>query len=117
MKDITIYHNPACGTSRNVLGLIRGAGIEPQVIEYLKTPPDRATLESLIAQMNIRPRDLLREKGTPYAELGLGEDRWSDAELIDQMLAHPILINRPIVVTPRGTKLCRPSETVKELLP
>ena len=117
MKDITIYHNPACGTSRNVLGLIRGAGIEPQVIEYLKTPPDRATLESLIAQMNIRPRDLLREKGTPYVELGLGEDRWSDAELIDQMLAHPILINRPIVVTPRGTKLCRPSETVKELLP
>ena len=117
MTDITIYHNPACGTSRNVLGFIRAAGIEPRVIEYLKTPPDRATLESLIARMNIRPRDLLREKGTPYAELGLGEDRWSDAELIDQMLAHPILINRPIVVTPRGTKLCRPSETVKELLP
>jgi arsenate reductase len=116
MKDITIYHNPACGTSRNVLGLIRGAGIEPRVIEYLKTPPDRATLESLIAQMNIRPRDLLREKGTPYAELGLGEDRWSDAELIGQMLAHPILINRPIVVTPRGAKLCRPSETVMDLL-
>jgi arsenate reductase (glutaredoxin) len=116
MKDITIYHNPACGTSRNVLGLIRGAGLEPRVIEYLKTPPDRATLESLIAQMNIRPRDLLREKGTPYAELGLGEDRWSDAELIGQMLAHPILINRPIVVTPRGAKLCRPSETVMDLL-
>jgi arsenate reductase len=116
MKDITIYHNPACGTSRNVLGLIRGAGIEPRVIEYLKTPPDRATLESLIAQMKIRPRDLLREKGTPYAELGLGEDRWSDAELIGQMLAHPILINRPIVVTPRGAKLCRPSETVMDLL-
>ena len=116
MKDITIYHNPACGTSRNVLGLIRGAGIEPRVIEYLKTPPDRATLESLIAQMKIRPRDLLRERGTPYAELGLGEDRWSDAELIGQMLAHPILINRPIVVTPRGAKLCRPSETVMDLL-
>ena len=116
MKDITIYHNPACGTSRNVLGLIRGAGIEPRVIEYLKTPPDRATLESLIAQMNIRPRDLLGEKGTPYAELGLGEDRWSDAELIGQMLAHPILINRPIVVTRRGAKLCRPSETVMDLL-
>jgi arsenate reductase (glutaredoxin) len=116
MKDITIYHNPACGTSRNVLGLIRGAGIEPRVIEYLKTPPDRATLESLIAQMNIRPRDLLRERGTPYAELGLGEDRWSDAELIGQMLAHPILINRPIVVTPHGAKLCRPSETVMDLL-
>jgi arsenate reductase (glutaredoxin) len=117
MKDFTIFHNPACGTSRNVLALIRGAGIEPHVIEYLKTPPDRATLEALIAQMNIRPRDLLRRKGTPYAELGLGEDHWSDAELIDHMLAHPILINRPIVVAPRGTQLCRPSETVKELLP
>jgi arsenate reductase len=117
MTAITIYHNPACGTSRNVLALIRGAGIEPTVIEYLKTPPDRATLESLIARMKIRPRDLLREKGTPYAELGLAEDRWSDAQLIDLMLAHPLLINRPIVVTPRGVKLCRPSETVKELLP
>jgi arsenate reductase len=117
MTKFTIYHNPACGTSRNVLALIRDAGIEPTVIEYLKTPPDRATLESLIARMKIRPRDLLREKGTPYAELGLGEDRWSDAELIGQMLAHPILINRPIVVTPRGVKLCRPSETVKDLLP
>jgi arsenate reductase (glutaredoxin) len=117
MTTITIYHNPACGTSRNVLALIRDAGIEPTVIEYLKTPPDRATLESLIARMKIRPRDLLREKGTPYAELGLGEDRWSDAELIGQMLAHPILINRPIVVAPGGVKLCRPSETVKELLP
>jgi arsenate reductase (glutaredoxin) len=117
MTKFTIYHNPACGTSRNVLALIRDAGIEPTVIEYLKTPPDRATLESLIARMKIRPRDLLREKGTPYAELGLGEDRWSDAELIGQMLAHPILINRPIVVTPSGVKLCRPSETVKDLLP
>ena len=117
MTEITIYHNPNCGTSRNVLALIRGAGFEPTVIEYLKTPPDRATLESLIAGMGIRPRDLLREKGTPYAELGLDQDRWSDAQLIDQMLAHPLLINRPIVVTPRGVKLCRPSETVKELLP
>jgi arsenate reductase (glutaredoxin) len=117
MTEITIYHNPACGTSRNVLAFIRAAGVEPTVIEYLKSPPDRATLESLLASMKMRPRDLLREKGTPYAELGLGEDRWSDAELIDQMLVHPILINRPIVVTPGGVKLCRPSETVKELLP
>lgn len=117
MADFTIYHNPACGTSRNVLALIREAGIEPTVIEYLKTPPDRATLEALIAKMKIRPRDLLREKGTPYAELGLDEDRWSDAELIDQMIAHPILINRPIVVTERGAKLCRPSDSVMELLP
>jgi arsenate reductase len=117
MPDITIYHNPACGTSRNTLALIRNAGVEPQVIEYLKTPPDRATLESLIARMGIRPRALLREKGTPYAELGLGSDRWSDAELIDQMLAHPILMNRPIVVTPWGVKLCRPSEAVLDILP
>jgi arsenate reductase len=117
MTHVTIYHNPACGTSRNVLALIRSAGIEPQVVEYLKSPPDRATLESLLAQMKIRPRDLLREKGTPYAELDLGAEHWTDSELIDQMLAHPILINRPIVVTPRGAKLCRPSETVKDLLP
>lgn len=117
MTHVIIYHNPDCGTSRNVLALIRSAGIEPQVIEYLKNPPDRATLESLLAQMKIRPRDLLREKGTPYAELGLGAEHWTDSELIDQMLAHPILINRPIVVTPRGVKLCRPSETVKDLLP
>jgi arsenate reductase (glutaredoxin) len=114
---ITIYHNPGCGTSRNTLELIRNAGFEPQVIEYLKTPPDRATLEGLIARMGIRPRELLREKGTPYAELGLGEDRWSDAQLIDHMLAHPILINRPIVVTPRGVRLCRPAERVLDLLP
>ena len=117
MTPVTVYHNPACGTSRNVLALIRGAGIEPQVVEYLKNPPDRATLESLLARMQLKPRDLLREKGTPYAELDLGADHWSDAELIDQMLAHPILINRPIVVTPRGAKLCRPSETVLDLLP
>jgi arsenate reductase (glutaredoxin) len=115
--SVTIYHNPACGTSRNTLALIRNAGIEPEVIEYLKTPPDRRTLEGLIARMGIRPRELLREKGTPYAELGLGEDRWSDEELIDQMMAHPILINRPIVVTPRGVRLCRPAETVLEILP
>jgi arsenate reductase len=117
MTDIIIYHNPACGTSRNTLALIRNAGVEPQVIEYLKTPPDRATLESLIARMGIRPRALLREKGTPYAELGLGSDRWSDAELVDQMLAHPILMNRPIVATPWGVKLCRPSEAVLDILP
>jgi arsenate reductase len=117
MTEITIYHNPACGTSRNVLALIRGSGIEPKVIEYLKTPPDRATLAALLARMNMRPRDLLREKGTPYAELGLAAGHWSDAQLIDLMLEHPILINRPIVVTPRGVKLCRPSESIKELLP
>jgi arsenate reductase (glutaredoxin) len=117
MIEITIYHNPACGTSRNVLALILESGIEPTVIEYLKSPPDRATLVSLLGRMNIRPRDLLREKGTPYAELGLDKNHWSDAQLIDQMLAHPILINRPIVVTPRGVKLCRPSASVRELLP
>lgn len=114
---ITIYHNPACGTSRNTLELIRKAGFEPQIIEYLKTPPDRATLEGLIARMGIRPRELLRQKGTPYAELGLAEDRWSDAQLIDHMLAHPILINRPIVVAPRGVRLCRPPERVLDILP
>lgn len=114
---VTIYHNPACGTSRNTLALIRNAGIEPTVIEYLKAPPDRSTLESLIASMGIGARDLLREKGTPYAELGLGADTWSDAELVEQMLAHPILINRPIVVTPWGTRLCRPSELVLDILP
>lgn len=114
---VTIYHNPACGTSRNTLELIRNAGIEPTVIEYLKTPPDRATLESLIERMGIRVRDLLREKGTPYAELGLGTGTWSDAQLIESMLAHPILINRPIVLTPWGVKLCRPSEVVLDILP
>lgn len=113
---ITIYHNPACGTSRNTLALIRESGAEPEVIEYLKTPPDRATLESLIQRMGMRPRELLRQKGTPYDELGLAADHWSDAQLIEQMLAHPILINRPIVVTPWGAKLCRPSETVMEIL-
>ena len=115
-QSITIYHNPACGTSRNVLALIRNAGIEPEVIEYLKSPPDRKTLQGLMARMGIRPRQLLREKGTPYAELGLGEDHWTDEQLIDQMLAHPILINRPIVVTPLAVRLCRPSETVLDIL-
>jgi arsenate reductase len=117
MTEITIYHNPDCGTSRNTLALIRDAGVEPQVIEYLKTPPDRATLEALLSMMKIRPRELLREKGTPYAELRLGDGHWSDSELIDQMLAHPILINRPIVITPLGAKLCRPSQTVLDILP
>jgi arsenate reductase (glutaredoxin) len=114
---VTIYHNPTCGTSRNTLALIRNAGIEPVVIEYLKTPPDRTTLESLLERMQMRPRELLREKGTPYAELGLAAEHWTDDQLIDQMLAHPILINRPIVVTPRGVKLCRPSEVVLDILP
>ena len=116
MIDITIYHNPACGTSRNVLGLIHNAGLEPVVIEYLKTPPSREELASLIARMGITVRDLLREKGTPYAELGLGDPALSDEALLDAMMAHPILINRPIVVTPRGVKLCRPSEAVLDLL-
>ncbi len=113
---VTIYHNPSCGTSRNTLALIRNAGVEPTIIEYLKTPPDRATLESLIKRMAILPRELLRKKGTPYEELGLWNDQWTDAQLIDQMLAHPILINRPIVVTPWGVKLCRPSEVVLDIL-
>jgi arsenate reductase len=117
MSGVTIYHNPACGTSRNVLGLIRNAGIEPTIVEYLKTPPSRATLLQLIAQMGISPRALLREKGTPYEELGLADASLSDAQLVDAMMAHPILINRPIVVTEHGTKLCRPSEVVLEILP
>jgi arsenate reductase (glutaredoxin) len=119
MSDTTvlIYHNPDCGTSRNTLALIRNTGIEPTIIEYLKTPPDRATLVALLKQMNMAPRQLLREKGTPYAELKLGDLHWTDDELIDQMLKHPILINRPIVVTERGAKLCRPSEVVLDLLP
>jgi len=113
---VTIYHNPSCGTSRNTLAMIRQSGEEPEVIEYLKTPPSRARLVDLIKAMGISPRALLREKGTPYAELGLGDPKWSDDDLIDAMLAHPILINRPIVVTPRGVRLCRPSERVLELL-
>lgn len=115
--SITIYHNPACGTSRNTLGLIRNSGEEPTIIEYLNTPPDRKTLKSLIAAMGIPVRELLRESGTPYAELGLGDPKWSDEELVSFMLEHPILINRPIVVTELGTRLCRPSEEVLELLP
>jgi arsenate reductase (glutaredoxin) len=114
---VTIYHNPACGTSRNTLALIRNAGVEPTIIEYLQTPPDRETLRDLLKRMSMRPRELLREKGTPYAELDLGAAHWTDEQLIDQMLAHPILINRPIVVTPWGVKLCRPSEEVLEILP
>ncbi|MDZ4358359.1 MAG: arsenate reductase (glutaredoxin) [Variovorax sp.] len=117
MSDITIYHNPACGTSRNVLALIRNTGDEPTVVEYLKTPPDRATLTQLIAAMGVPARDVLRRKGTPYDELSLGDPTWSDAQLIDFMLQHPILINRPIVVTPLGTRLCRPSEAVLDILP
>src|SRR5229473_925467 len=107
--SVTIYHNPECGTSRNTLEMIRRSGTEPEVIEYLKNPPPRAKLVELIAEMQMKPRDLLRQKGTPYAELGLGDAKWTDDELIDFMLAHPILINRPIVVTPTGVKLCRPS--------
>jgi arsenate reductase len=114
--SVTIYHNPACGTSRNTLAMIRQSGETPEVIEYLKNPPDRARLIELIAAMGILVRALLREKGTPYAELGLADPKWSDDELIDFMLDHPILINRPIVVTPRGTRLCRPSEAVLALL-
>lgn len=114
---VTIYHNPACGTSRNVLGLIRNAGIEPTVIEYLKTPPTRARLLDLITRAGLTPRALLREKGTPYADLGLDNPGLSDDALIDAMMAHPILINRPIVVTDKRVKLCRPSEEVLDLLP
>jgi arsenate reductase len=117
MSDITIYHNPACGTSRNTLALIRHAGLAPTVIEYLKTPPNKDTLRALIGAMGMSVRDVLREKGTPYAELGLNDPSWTDDQLLDVMLTHPILINRPIVVTPLGVKLCRPSEAVLELLP
>ena len=114
--DIIIYHNPECGTSRNALAMIRNAGIEPHVVEYLKTPPSRAMLESLIARAGITPRALLREKGTPFAELGLSDPALTDAQLLDAMMAHPILINRPIVASPKGTRLCRPPETVLDLL-
>ena len=114
--SVTIYHNPSCGTSRNTLSMIRQSGEEPKIIEYLKTPPDRARLLELIRAMGISVRALLREKGTPYAELGLADPKWRDDELIDFMLAHPIPINLPIVVTPKGTRLCRPSESVLDLL-
>ena len=114
--SVTIYHNPACGTSRNTLAMIRQSGEQPEVIEYLKNPPDRARLFELITAMGISVRALLREKSTPYAELGLADPKWSDDQLLDFMLAHPILINRPIVVTPKGVRLCRPSEAVLDLL-
>jgi arsenate reductase len=114
---VTIYHNPDCGTSRNTLAMIRQSGIDSTVIEYLRDPPTRARLIELIAAMQIPVRALLREKGTPYAELGLADPKWTDDQLIDFMLAHPILINRPIVVTPKGVRLCRPSEAVLDLLP
>lgn len=117
MSDIIIYHNPECGTSRNTLALIRNAGIEPHVVEYLKTPPSRAMLEQLIDRAGIAPRDLLREKGTPFDNLGLANRDLTDDALVDAMMAHPLLINRPLVVTPLGVKLCRPSEAVLDILP
>lgn len=117
MDKVTIYHNPNCGTSRNTLALIRNAGIEPEVIEYLKQPPSRQELKRLLDRMGVRPRDVLREKGTPYAELGLADPSLPDDAIIDAMMAHPILINRPIVVTAHGVKLCRPSEVVLDILP
>lgn len=117
MTDIVIYHNPDCGTSRNTLAMIRNAGIEPHVVEYLRTPPSRTMLLRLIERAGITPRQLLREKGTPYAELGLSNEALTDDALVDAMIAHPILINRPLVVTPIGVRLCRPSETVLDILP
>ncbi len=117
MAEVTIFHNPACGTSRNTLALIRHAGLEPAIVEYLKTPPTRDELRALLAEMGLSVREVLREKGTPYAELGLGDAHWSDEQLLDFIGQHPILLNRPIVRTPLGTALCRPSEAVLELLP
>ena len=117
MSNITIYHNPDCGTSRNALALILNSGEEPVVIEYLRTPPSRETLVKLLADAGLTVRELLREKGTPYAELGLGDPKWTDEQLLDFIGQHPILMNRPIVVTPIGTKLCRPSEAVLDILP
>jgi len=114
---VTIYHNPACGTSRNTLSLIRQSGVEPEIIEYLKAPPSRARLAGLLAAMDMKPRALIRKKGTLYEEFGLGDPKWTDDELIDFMIAHPILIERPIVVSPKGVRLCRPAETVLEILP
>lgn len=115
--DVVIYHNPACGTSRNTLAMIRNTGIEPHVIEYLKTPPARPLLEQLLARAGLSVRDVLREKGTPYAELNLGDPALTDGQLLDAIAAHPILLNRPLVVTPKGVRLCRPSEVVLDLLP
>lgn len=117
MTDIVIYHNPDCGTSRNTLAMIRNAGIEPHVVEYLKTPPSRSMLVQLVARAGITPRQLLREKGTPYGELALGDESLTDDALVDAMIAHPILINRPLVVGPLGVRLCRPSEVVLDILP
>jgi arsenate reductase len=115
--SITIYHNPDCGTSRNALAMIRQSGVEPEIIEYLKTPPTRTRLLELIAAMGMSVRALLRQRGTPYADLGLDDAKWTDDELVDLMLTQPILINRPIVVTPKGVKLCRPSEAILDILP
>jgi arsenate reductase len=117
MSEVTIFHNPACGTSRNTLAIIRHAGIEPQVVEYLKTPPSKEQVRQLLAEMQLPVRQLLREKGTPFAELGLADPKWTDEQLLDFIQQHPILMNRPVVRTPLGTKLCRPSEAVLELLP
>ena len=117
MTRITIYHNPACGTSRNVLEMIRATGVKPEVIEYLKNPPDRETLSGLISAMKLPVRAVLRAKGSLYEELGLNDPKWTDDELLDFMVQHPVLINRPIVVTPTGTRLCRPAETVRDILP
>lgn len=117
MSDVTIYHNPKCGTSRNVLALIRNSGVEPTVVEYLKTPPSRDELQALLGRMGASVREVLRQKGTPYDELDLGHPKWSDEQLLDFIGQHPILLNRPIVVTPLGARLCRPSETVLDILP
>lgn len=117
MPDITIYHNPNCGTSRNTLALIRNSGVEPMVVEYLKTPPSRDELKSLLSRMGVTVRDVLRQKGTPYDELDLGNPKWTDEQLLDFIALHPILLNRPIVVTSIGVRLCRPSETVLDILP
>lgn len=117
MSDVTIFHNPDCGTSRNTLALIRHAGIEPHVVEYLKTPPSREQIRQLLSEMKVPVRHLLREKGTPFDELGLSDPKWTDEQLLDFIQRHPILMNRPVVRTPLGTKLCRPSEAVLELLP
>lgn len=117
MSQITIYHNPSCGTSRNTLAMIRNSGAEPEVIEYLKTPPTKERLAALVAAMGVPVREVLRRKGTPYDELGLDDPKWTDDQLLELMVQHPLLINRPIVVTPLGTRLCRPSELVLDILP
>ena len=117
MTDITIYHNPACGTSRNTLALIRNSGVEPRIVEYLKTPPSREELKALLARMGLSVREVLRQKGTPYDELDLGNPKWTDEQLLDFIGQHPILLNRPIVASPLGVRLCRPSEQVLEILP